>query len=74
MWVILMSPSWVSVIHAADGCIMSDIDGQRVRWAAYFEQLYKADPLSGQLLTIMLQIVDGDPPTGKTSPSLDEIR
>ena len=46
------STSWVSAIQTAD---VSDADGQISRWAEYFEQLFKVNPPSGQLLTTGLR-------------------
>ena len=54
--------SWVSAIRTADGCLVSDVDGQKVRWAEYFEQLFKVNPPSEQLQTTGLQVMDVDPP------------
>ena len=42
------STSQVSPIRAADGCLVSDADGQMAHWA---EQLFTVDPPSGQLQT-----------------------
>ena len=41
----------VSSIRKADGCLVSDTDGQMVRWAEYSEQFFKVNPLSGRLQT-----------------------
>ncbi|MFV0264558.1 MAG: hypothetical protein ACK5JN_19375 [Kluyvera sp.] len=68
------SPSRVSAIRTADGCLVLDMDGQRARWAEYFEQLYRADPPSRQLPTAGLQMVDADPPIDEAAPSFDEGR
>merc|ERR1712035_263168 len=68
------SPSQVSAIRTADGSLVSDMDGQRARWAEYFEQLYMVDPPSRQLLTTGLETLEVDPPMNETPPSLDEVR
>ena len=52
------STSQVSAIRTADGCLVSDTDGQMVRWAEYFEQLCTVDPRSGQLWTAGLQTLE----------------
>ncbi|MEL6802745.1 MAG: reverse transcriptase domain-containing protein, partial [Bacteroidota bacterium] len=66
--------SRVSSVRKADGCLVSDMDGQRTRWAEYFEQLYTVDPPSEQLRTDGLRAVDADPPIDEAPPSLDEVR
>ena len=38
------STSQESPIRTADGCLVSDADGQMARWAEYFEQLFMVDP------------------------------
>ena len=68
------STSQVSAIRTADGCLVSDTDGQLARWAEYFGQLYMADPPIEQLRTDGLRVVDADPPINETAPSLDEVR
>ena len=68
------SPSQVSAIRTADGSLVSDMDGQRARWAEYFEQLYMVDPPSRQLTTTGLETLEADPPIDETPPSLDEVR
>ena len=68
------SPSQVSAIRTADGSLVSDMDGQRARWAEYFEQLYMVDPPSRQLTTTGLETLETDPPIDETPPSLDEVR
>ena len=54
--------SRVSVIQTADGCLISDADGQMSLWVEYFEQLSKVNPPSRQLQTTGLQALDADPP------------
>ncbi|KAG0718623.1 Transient receptor potential channel pyrexia [Chionoecetes opilio] len=56
------------------GRLVSDMDGQMVRWAEYFEQLFTVDPPTEQLHTTGLQAVDADTPIDETAPSLDEVR
>lgn len=68
------STSQVSAIRTADGRLVSDMDGQRARWAEYFEQLYMADPPNGQLPVAGLQMAEADPPIDEAPPSLDEVR
>ena len=68
------SSSQASAIRAADGHLVSDMDGQRARWAEYFEQLYMADPPSGQLPVAGLQMAEANPPIDEAPPSLDEVR
>ena len=46
------SSSQVSAIRTADGCLVSDADGQMARWAAYFEQLFTVESPSGQRMLI----------------------
>lgn len=41
-------------------------------WTEYFDQLYTADSLRGQLLTPVLQ-VDADSPMNERPPSFDEV-
>ena len=41
------STSQVSAIRTADGCLVSNADGQMTRWSEYFEQLLTVDPPSG---------------------------
>ncbi|KAG0717135.1 Craniofacial development protein 2 [Chionoecetes opilio] len=59
------SPSRASAIRTADGRLVSDMDGQKVRWAEYFGQLFTVDPPNEQLHTTGLQAVDADPPIDK---------
>ena len=40
------STSQVSAIQTADGCLVSDADGQMALWPEYFEQLFMVDPPS----------------------------
>ncbi|KAG0718622.1 Importin subunit alpha-1 [Chionoecetes opilio] len=68
------SPSRASAIRTADGCLVSDMDGQMACWAEYFGQLFTVDPPTEQLHTTGLQAVDADPPIDETTPSLDEVR
>ena len=68
------SPSHLRAIRTADGCLVSNMDRQRARWAEYFQQLYMADPPSGQLPTTGLQVADADPSIDESPPSLDEVR
>ncbi|KAG0730600.1 hypothetical protein GWK47_003240 [Chionoecetes opilio] len=63
------SPSRASAIRAADGRLVSDIDGQMARWAEYFGQLFTVDPPTEQLHTTGLQAVDADPPIDEIAPS-----
>ncbi|KAG0716922.1 RNA 3'-terminal phosphate cyclase [Chionoecetes opilio] len=62
-----------SAIHAADGRLVSDMDGQMARWAEYFGQLFTVDPPIEQLHTTGLRAADADPPIDEASPSLDEV-
>ena len=64
----------VSSIRAADGHLVSNAEEYRARWAEYFEQLYRADPPSGQLPLAGEQMVAADPPIDVTAPSLAEVR
>ena len=64
----------MSAIRTADGCLVSDADGQMVCWAEYFEQLFKVNPLSGRLQTTGLQVMDADPSINKAAPSIDEAK
>ena len=68
------STSRISAIRKADGCLVSDIDGQLARWAEYFEQLFMAEPPSGQLQAAGLQVLNADPAINEAPPSLDEVR
>lgn len=56
-----MSASRVNAIRKANGCLVSDIGGQRTRWAGYFGQLLPAEPSSGNLGTDGLQAVEDNP-------------
>ena len=58
-----VSTSWVSAIWTADGCLVSDTDGQMARWAEYFQQFFKVNPPSGYLQTI-----------NEVAASLDEVK
>ena len=68
------STSQVSAIRTADGCLVSDADGQMARWAEYFEQLFTVDPPSGQLQTAGLQTLDADPSIDETAPSISDVK
>ena len=68
------STSQVSAIRTADGCLVSEADGQMARWAEYFEQLFTVDPPSGQLWTAGLQMLDADLPIDKTAPSIGDVK
>ena len=68
------STSQVSAIRTADGCLISDVDGQMAHWAEYFEQLFKVNPPSGQLQITWLQVVDADLPINEAAPSIDEVK
>lgn len=61
----------MSAICTADGCIVSNIDGQRTRWVEYFEQLYMMNPPNRQLPTALLQMTNADLRTDKITPSLN---
>ena len=63
-----------STIRTADGRIVSDADEVRARYAEYFEQLYMAEPPSGQLSLADVQMAAADPPVDETPPSLAEVR
>ena len=63
-----------SAIRTANGCPVSDADGQMVRWAEHFEQLFTVDPPSGQLQTVWLQMLDADPPIDVTAPSIGDVK
>ena len=69
-----MSTSHVSAIQTANVCLVSDADGQMARRAQYFEQLFTADPPSGQHEIAGLQTLDVDPPIDETAPSLDDVK
>ena len=43
-------------------------------WTKYFEQLFKVNPLSGQLQTTGLQVMDADPPINQAAPSFDGVK
>ena len=64
----------VSAIRSADGRLVSDMAGQQARWAEYFEQLYMAEPPTGQLQLAGLQTLAADPPIDVAAPSLAEVR
>ncbi|KAG0727841.1 hypothetical protein GWK47_003924 [Chionoecetes opilio] len=49
------SPSRARAIRAADGRVVSEMDGQMALWAEYFGQLFTVDPPIGQLYTTGLQ-------------------
>ena len=49
------STSQVSVIRIADGCLVSDADGQMARWIEYFEQSFKVNPPNGKRQTAKLR-------------------
>merc|ERR1712035_27581 len=68
------SPSQVSAIRTADGSLVSDMDGQRARWAEYFGQLYMAEPPSRPLSAAGVEIATADPPVDEAPPSLAEVR
>ncbi len=68
------STNQLSAIRPADGCLVSDVGGQRTRWAEYFERLYMADPPTGQFQAAGLLTLDADPPIDEATPSLDEVR
>ena len=38
-----------NAIQTADGCLISDIDGEMAHWPQYFEQLFTVDSPSRQL-------------------------
>ena len=48
--------------------------GLRAHWTEYFEQLYTADPPTGQLQLAGLQTLVADPPIGEAAPSLAEVK
>lgn len=52
---------------------MSDIDGQKVRWAEYIKELYMVNPQSQQLPTSGLRIVNADSLINERLPSLYEV-
>ena len=60
----------MNAIQTADGCFISDVDGQMVRLAKYFEQLFT----SGQLQTAGLPSLDADPPIDETASSIDDFK
>ena len=64
----------VSAVRSADGRLVSDVAGQRARWAEYFGQLYMADPPTGQLQLAGLRTLVADPPIDVAVPSLAEVR
>ena len=64
----------MSAIRTADGCLVSDADGQMARRAEYFEQLFTVDPPSGHLQTAGSQTLDADPPIDETAPSIGDVK
>ena len=64
----------MTAIRAADGCFVSEADGQIAHGAQYFQQLFTVNPPIGQLQTTGLQVADADPPINETVPSLDEVK
>ena len=64
----------MSAIRIADGCIVSDADGQIARWAEYFEQLFKVNPARGQFQITGFQMMDADPSINDIAPSIDEVK
>ena len=64
----------MSDIRTADGCLVSDADGQMARWTEYFEQLFTLNPPSGQFRTAGLQTLDADPPIDETTPSIGDVK
>ncbi|KAG0716086.1 hypothetical protein GWK47_010475 [Chionoecetes opilio] len=68
------SPSRTSAIRAADGCLVSNMDGQMARWNEFSEQLFTVDPPIGQFHTTGLRAVDANPPIDETAASFDEVR
>ena len=68
------SISQMSAVQTADGCLISDADGQMARWAEYFEQLFTVDPPTGQLQTAGLHTLDADPPIDETATSLGDVK
>lgn len=64
----------MSPVRTPDGYLVSNMDGWRVRWVEYFEQLFKADPPCGQLPVAGLQVADPDPPIDESPTSLFEVR
>ena len=68
------SISQMSAFRTADGCLVSDADGQMAHQAYYFEQLFTMDLPSGQLRTTELQTLDADPPIEEPTPSIDDVK
>ena len=64
----------MSAIRTADGCLVSDADGQMACWAEYFEQQFTVDTPSGQLQTARLQTLDAGPPIDETAPSIGDLK
>ena len=64
----------MNAIQTADGCIISDADGQMAHWAEYFEQLFKVNSLSERLQTTGLQVMDANPPINEAALSIDEVK
>ena len=61
----------MSAIRTADGCLISDADGQIASLAEDFEQLFKVNPPSGQLQTTVLHVMDADAPINEAPPSIE---
>ena len=68
------SSSHTSSVRSGDGCVLSDPDECRARWAEYFEQLYMADPPTSQLPVAGQRPLVADPPIDEAPPSIDEVR
>ena len=64
----------MSAIRTADGCLVSDAEGQMARWAEYFEQLFKFNTPRGKLQPTGLQVANADPAINEAAPFLDEVR
>ena len=69
-----MSTYRVCANRTADDCLLSVGNGQMPRWAEYFEQLFKVNPLSRWLKATGLQVMDADPPINEAVPSIDEVK
>ena len=64
----------MSAIRTADGCLVSDTNGQMACWAEYFEEFFKFSPPRRQLQTTGLQVMDADPTINEAAPSIDEVK
>ena len=66
--------SRLNSVWTADGRLVSGTSEYRARWAEYFEQLYMAEPPSGELPSAGIQPLVAVPPLDEAVPSLDEVK